>query len=52
MAGLIKKNRHKIDEQEKEKPILIHAHGVLIEIGPKKWLKQADFIFFRQKNNT
>ena len=37
---------------EKKKQILIHAHGGLIEIGPKKWPEQAAFILFTQRNNT
>ena len=35
-----------------KKHILIHVHGGLIEMGPKKWPRQAAFILFRQRNNT
>ena len=35
---------------EKE-TILIHTHGGLTEMGPKKWPKLAAFILFRQRNN-
>ena len=29
---------------------LIPVHGALIEMGPKKWPKQAAFILLRQRN--
>ena len=29
-----------------------HVHGGLIEMGPKKWPRQATFILFRQRNNA
>ena len=35
-----------------KKCILIHVCGGLIEMGPKKWPKQAAFLLFRQRNNT
>ena len=31
--------------------MLICAYGILVEMGPKKWSKQAAFELFRQRNN-
>ena len=28
----------------------IHVHRSLIEMGPKKWAKQAASLFFRERN--
>ena len=36
--------------RRKKKQISTRAHGGLIEMEPKKWAKQAAFIFFRQRN--
>ena len=48
MAGLITKL---ITGQINRRKILIHAHGGLLEIGLKKWSKQAAFILLRQRRN-
>ena len=37
---------------EEKKQIVIYVHSGLIEMGAKKWAKQAAFIFSRQRNNT
>ena len=41
---------NKIDKDrltEAKETILINAHGGLIDMGPRKWPKQATFIFVR-----
>ena len=49
MAGpVIKLTQDRLRGEEKETS-LIHVHGGLIEMGPKKWPKQAAFILFKTK---